>query len=82
MAIEFVPLPLPATADPSKFTTFGRQVKGVDPGKFTPEQFQEIRDALYKVCCFIFCTFRRLIVLSTTLCYSAMSTYHQSSSMR
>ncbi|KAK0185142.1 hypothetical protein F5146DRAFT_1114050 [Armillaria mellea] len=48
MAIEFVPLPLPATADPSKFTTFGRQVKGVDPGKFTPEQFQEIRDALYK----------------------------------
>ncbi|KAK0234179.1 taurine catabolism dioxygenase [Armillaria fumosa] len=48
MAIEFVPLPLPATADPSKFTTFGRQVKGVDPGNFTPEQFQEIRDALYK----------------------------------
>ncbi|KAK0222612.1 hypothetical protein EDD85DRAFT_861781 [Armillaria nabsnona] len=48
MAIEFVPLPLPVTADPSKFTTFGRQVKGVDPGKFTPEQFQEIRDALYK----------------------------------
>ncbi|KAK0432504.1 hypothetical protein EV421DRAFT_1848649 [Armillaria borealis] len=37
MAIEFVPLPLPATADPSKFTTFGRQVKGVDPGNFTPQ---------------------------------------------
>ncbi|KAK0479648.1 taurine catabolism dioxygenase [Armillaria novae-zelandiae] len=48
MAIEFVPLPLPATADPSKFTTFGRQVKGVDPGNFTSEQFQEIREALYK----------------------------------
>ncbi|KAK0465906.1 taurine catabolism dioxygenase [Desarmillaria tabescens] len=48
MAIEFVPLPLPASADPTKFTTFGRQVKGVDPGNFTPEQFQEIRDALYK----------------------------------
>ncbi|SJL18358.1 related to Putative dioxygenase C576.01c [Armillaria ostoyae] len=48
MAIELVPLPLPATADPSKFTTFGRQVKGVDPGNFTPEQFREIRDALYK----------------------------------
>ncbi|KAK0209244.1 hypothetical protein DFS33DRAFT_1308671 [Desarmillaria ectypa] len=48
MAIEFVPLPLPASADPSKFTTFGRQVKGVDPGNFTSEQFHEIRDALYK----------------------------------
>ncbi|KAK0501128.1 taurine catabolism dioxygenase [Armillaria luteobubalina] len=48
MAIEFVPLPLPATADPSKFTTFGRQVKGINPGNFTPEQFQEVRDALYK----------------------------------
>ncbi|KAG7451846.1 Clavaminate synthase-like protein [Guyanagaster necrorhizus] len=48
MAIEFVPLPLPASADPSKFTTFGRQVNGVDPGNFTPEQFQEIRDALYR----------------------------------
>lgn len=49
MAIEFVPLPLPASADASKFADFGREVKGVHPGDLTPEQFQEIQEALYKV---------------------------------
>src|SRR5258707_7500656 len=30
-----------------------REVKGVHPGKLTPEQFHEIHDLLYKVCNFI-----------------------------
>jgi len=49
MAIELVPLPLPASADPSKFADFGREVKGVNIGEFTPESFKEIEEALYKV---------------------------------
>ena len=49
MTIELAPLALPASADPSKFADFGREVKGVDPGTLTSEQFQEIHDALYKV---------------------------------
>ncbi|KAG8904771.1 hypothetical protein FRB99_001203 [Tulasnella sp. 403] len=48
MAIEIVPLPLPASADPSKFTNFGREVKGVKPGNLTPEEFKEIEELLYK----------------------------------
>ncbi|KIM88879.1 hypothetical protein PILCRDRAFT_61811 [Piloderma croceum F 1598] len=48
MAIELTPLPLPASADASKFADFGREVKGVHPGTLTPEQFIEIQDALYK----------------------------------
>lgn len=51
MAIELTPLPLPASADPSKFVDFGREVKGVNPGDLTPDQFAEIYDALYKVSC-------------------------------
>lgn len=49
MAIEVAPLPLPASADPSKFTDFGREVKGVNPGSLTPEEFKEIEELLYKV---------------------------------
>jgi hypothetical protein len=49
MAIELVPLPLPASADPSNFVNFGREVIGVNPGTLNPEQFAEIREALYKV---------------------------------
>lgn len=49
MAIEVAPLPLPPSADPSKFVDFGREVRGVDPGKLTPEQFKEIEELLYKV---------------------------------
>ncbi|KAF9478069.1 alpha-ketoglutarate dependent xanthine dioxygenase [Pholiota conissans] len=48
MAIELVPLPLPTSADASKFADFGREVKGVNPAEFTPEQFKEIEEALYK----------------------------------
>ena len=48
MAIEF--LPLPATADASRFFHFGRVVEGIDPGSLTePKVFAEIREALYKV---------------------------------
>ena len=49
MAIELTPLPLPASADPSYFVDFGREVNGVSPGELTPAQFSEIYDALYKV---------------------------------
>jgi alpha-ketoglutarate-dependent taurine dioxygenase len=48
MAIELSPLPLPASADPSKLANFGREVRGVTPGALSPEDFQQIRDALYK----------------------------------
>jgi hypothetical protein len=49
MAIDLVPLPLPPSADGSKFVDFGREVKGVNPGNFTPEEFKELEEALYKV---------------------------------
>jgi xanthine dioxygenase len=49
MAIELLPLPLPASADASKFVDFGREVKGVDPGNLNLVEFDEIRKALYKV---------------------------------
>lgn len=72
MPIELIPLPLPASADASKFTQFGRQgidrfvrplviagtihvlilhraVKGVEPGNFTSDEFEQIKEALYKV---------------------------------
>ncbi|KAJ7268526.1 Clavaminate synthase-like protein [Mycena rebaudengoi] len=48
MMIELKPLPLPASADASKFTQFGREVFGVDPANLTSEKFGEIREALYK----------------------------------
>ncbi|KAF8552327.1 hypothetical protein OG21DRAFT_151502 [Imleria badia] len=48
MTIELAPLPLPASADPSYFVDFGREVKGVNPGELIPPQFLEIHDALYK----------------------------------
>ena len=49
MTLESVPLPLPPSADPGKFIEFGREVRGVDPGKLTAEQFKEIEELLYKV---------------------------------
>ncbi|KAJ7143478.1 alpha-ketoglutarate dependent xanthine dioxygenase [Mycena crocata] len=48
MGLQLTSLPLPASADASKFAQFGREVGGVDPGNLTGEQFKEIRDALYK----------------------------------
>jgi hypothetical protein len=50
MAIETLPLPLPPTADSSKFKDFGREVRGVHPGRLTDEEFKEIEQLLYKVC--------------------------------
>ena len=49
MAIELAPLPLPPSADVSKFNNFGREVKGVHPGQMSEEQLKEIHDLLYKV---------------------------------
>ena len=49
MAIEFTPLPLPAFADPSKFVEFGKEVKGVNPGALSGQDFETIKEALYKV---------------------------------
>ncbi|TFK42107.1 hypothetical protein BDQ12DRAFT_353516 [Crucibulum laeve] len=48
MTIELIPLPLPATADASKFAEFGREVKGLKAGELSPEEFKEIEQALYK----------------------------------
>lgn len=50
MAIEILPLPLPPSADPSKFKDFGREVKGIHPGRLTDEEFKEVEQLLYKVC--------------------------------
>ena len=49
-AIAVSPLPLPPSADASKFADFGREVKGVNPGALSPEEFKEIEQLLYKVC--------------------------------
>jgi alpha-ketoglutarate-dependent taurine dioxygenase len=48
MAIEAVPLTLPKSADPSKFTQLGREVKGVNPGTASEEELKEIQELLYK----------------------------------
>jgi len=49
MSIELVPLPLPAKADRVKMAEFGREIKGVDLNNVSPAQFEQIRQALYKV---------------------------------
>jgi xanthine dioxygenase len=54
MAIELAPLPLPPSADASKFKDFGREVKGIDPGNLSTEQLEEIKQLLYKACRFRF----------------------------
>ncbi|KAF9444416.1 hypothetical protein P691DRAFT_778261 [Macrolepiota fuliginosa MF-IS2] len=41
MAIELALLPLSASANPSKFSNFGREVEGLHPGKLTPEQLED-----------------------------------------
>ncbi|KAI9069896.1 Clavaminate synthase-like protein [Trametes sanguinea] len=48
MAIEVSSIPLPPSADATKFKDFGREVKGVNPGALSEEQFKEIHDLLYK----------------------------------
>ena len=52
MTIEVLPLPLPPSADSSKFKDFGREVRGIHPGRLTDEEFKEIEQLLYKVCNF------------------------------
>jgi hypothetical protein len=72
MAIELVSLPLPATADASKFADFGREVRGVDPGSLNSEQFEEVRKALYKVC-----LSRRYGIISQTIDFSTTHSYSE-----
>lgn len=84
MAIELAPLPLPASADASKFANFGREVIGLNPGKLTPEQLKEVQEALYKV-------WRRyhwvnglslpITLNSMMLSFSVMSSLHQKINM-
>lgn len=49
MPVELLSIPLPDTADPTKFQEFGREVRGIDPANLSPEEFSAIRLALYKV---------------------------------
>jgi hypothetical protein len=49
MSVTVAPLPLPPSADPSKFSDFGREVIGLDAGNLTPEQFKQVEELLYKV---------------------------------
>jgi len=49
LMVSLVPLPLPASADPSKFKDFGIEVRGVHPGDLSAEEFKEIEKALYQV---------------------------------
>lgn len=49
MAIEVVSLPVPPSADAEKLKNFGREVKGVNPGALSPQEFEEIHNLLYKV---------------------------------
>jgi hypothetical protein len=52
MAIELVPIPLPNSANASKLSNFGREVRGVNAADIVPgsELFKEIESALYTVC--------------------------------
>ncbi|KAJ3781472.1 Clavaminate synthase-like protein [Lentinula aff. detonsa] len=48
MTINLAFLPLPASAEPSHFLTFGREVKDIHPGNCTLEQLEDIKQALYQ----------------------------------
>ena len=49
MPVRVLPVPLPPSADSSKFQDFGRIVEGVDPANLSPDEFKEIEQLLYKV---------------------------------
>jgi len=49
MAIDLIPLRLPSSTEAPKPLDFGREVKGVNPGSFTSEEFRELKEAVYKV---------------------------------
>ncbi len=46
MTFRTVPLALPPSADPLKFSNFGRQVIGANPGDLSPSEFSEIQQLL------------------------------------
>ncbi|KAJ6561518.1 Clavaminate synthase-like protein [Mycena vulgaris] len=48
MAIDLSPLPLPETADASRFADFGREVKGINPGALSTQELEQLKEALYK----------------------------------
>ncbi|KZT21948.1 Clavaminate synthase-like protein [Neolentinus lepideus HHB14362 ss-1] len=48
MTIELLPLPLPPSADPAGFVDFGKEVRGVDIGNLSDEDFENIHSLLYK----------------------------------
>lgn len=50
MAVELWPIEFPSSVDAPKFVDFGREVRGVNPGKLSGDDFQSIVDALNKVC--------------------------------
>lgn len=49
MTVKVESFPLPPTADPDKFSEFGKVVTGVNPAKLSESEFKEIEDLLYKV---------------------------------
>lgn len=84
MAIELAPIALPATASGTDFDPdFGREVKGVNPGELTPEQFKEVEIALYTVGSRIFACEMHLTyaLCSMESCCSEMSLSHRNNSM-
>ena len=82
MAIEVLPLPIPPTVDAQKLKDFGREVKGVNPGSLTPEEFKEVHDLLYKVLQRLpqGNQLTELQPISMVRCSSVMQTFLQSSS--
>lgn len=46
--LAFGPLPLPATANAAKLSTFGRLVTGYSPSTVTPQELEEIQENLFK----------------------------------
>lgn len=64
MSVQVAPLPLPPSADPSKFVDFGREVIGLDAGNLTPEQFKQVEELLYKVCETILRSDTRVLIAS------------------
>ena len=49
MTIKTVPFALPPSVDPSKLSSFGREVIGIDPGNLSSSDFAEIHNLLYEV---------------------------------
>ncbi|KAI0297594.1 hypothetical protein B0F90DRAFT_1738410 [Multifurca ochricompacta] len=54
MTIQTIPFTFPPSSDPSKFTHFGREVIGVDPGNLSSADYAEIEQLLYKYSALLF----------------------------